>query len=83
MNNHAHLLVKSGPAGLAGFMRRLLTGHAAVLGKSQTPWQTIEEVLRWFGRTEKRARAAYRRFAARGEDKGHRPEVVGAGESGI
>jgi REP element-mobilizing transposase RayT len=28
MDNHAHLPVKSGPAGLAGFMRRLLTGHA-------------------------------------------------------
>lgn len=28
MSNHAHLLVCSGPAGLAKFMRRLLTGHA-------------------------------------------------------
>jgi REP element-mobilizing transposase RayT len=28
MGNHAHLLVCSGPAGLAKFMRRLLTGYA-------------------------------------------------------
>lgn len=28
MRNHAHLLVKSGPRGLPGFMRRLLTAHA-------------------------------------------------------
>jgi REP element-mobilizing transposase RayT len=28
MENHAHLLVRSGPGGLPGFMRRLLTGHA-------------------------------------------------------
>ena len=28
MGNHAHFLVRSGPAGLAGLMRRLLTGYA-------------------------------------------------------
>jgi len=28
MNNHAHTLLRSGPAGLPGFMRRLLTGYA-------------------------------------------------------
>jgi len=30
MNNHAHLLVRSGAAGLPAFMRRLLTGYAVV-----------------------------------------------------
>jgi len=137
MDNHAHLLVKSGPAGLAGFMRRLLTGHAVyynrryghlfqnryksivceeepyfielvryihlnplragavadlaaleryrwcghgyVLGKRQSPWLAIGEVLGWFGRTEKSARAAYRRFVAGGKDQGRRPELVGGG----
>lgn len=29
MTNHAHLLLRSGPAGLPNFMRRLLTGYAA------------------------------------------------------
>jgi len=28
MTNHAHLLLKSGPAGISGFMRKLLTGYA-------------------------------------------------------
>lgn len=28
MTNHAHLLLKSGPEGLSGFMRKLLTGYA-------------------------------------------------------
>ena len=28
MSNHAHILLGSGPAGLSGFMRRLLTGYA-------------------------------------------------------
>ena len=28
MSNHMHILLKSGPAGLSRFMRRLLTGYA-------------------------------------------------------
>ncbi|MEI6756218.1 MAG: hypothetical protein FDX18_09535 [Chlorobium sp.] len=28
MTNHAHILLKSGPAGISGFMRKLLTGYA-------------------------------------------------------
>ncbi len=28
MTNHAHILLRSGPAGLPKFMRRLLTGYA-------------------------------------------------------
>jgi REP element-mobilizing transposase RayT len=31
--NHAHLLVRSGPAGLSGFMRRLLTGYAVTFNR--------------------------------------------------
>jgi REP element-mobilizing transposase RayT len=140
MDNHAHLLVQSGPGGLAGFMRRLLTGHAlyynlrhrrhghlfqnryksivceeepyfkelvryihlnplragavpdlaslegypwcghaCVLGKRTNTWQAVDEVLRWFGRTERSARGAYRRFVAGGKDQGRRPELVGGG----
>lgn len=30
MSNHAHILLSSGPGGLPGFMRRLLTGYAVV-----------------------------------------------------
>ena len=28
LNNHAHILLRSGPNGLSGYMRRLLTGYA-------------------------------------------------------
>ena len=28
VNNHAHILLRSGPNGLSGYMRRLLTGYA-------------------------------------------------------
>jgi putative transposase len=31
--NHAHLLLRSGPAGLPGFMRRLLTGYAVTFNR--------------------------------------------------
>lgn len=30
MTNHAHLLIASGPKGIASFMRRLLTGYAVI-----------------------------------------------------
>ncbi|HMK66453.1 MAG TPA: transposase, partial [Thermodesulfobacteriota bacterium] len=33
LTNHAHLLLKSGPEGLPGFMRRLLTGYAIFYNK--------------------------------------------------
>jgi hypothetical protein len=62
-----------------GLERYRWCGHADVLGKRQSPWQAIDEVLRWFGRTEKSARAAYRRFVASGKDQGRRPELVGGG----
>ena len=28
MSNHAHVLLRSGPGGIAAFMRRILTGYA-------------------------------------------------------
>ncbi len=33
MNNHAHILVRSGPSGLPTFMRKLLTGYAISYNK--------------------------------------------------
>ena len=33
MNNHAHILLKSGDEGLASFMRKLLTGYATVYNR--------------------------------------------------
>ena len=33
MTNHAHILLRSGPAGLASFMRRLLAGYAAAYNR--------------------------------------------------
>jgi REP element-mobilizing transposase RayT len=33
MSNHAHILLRSGPAGLPKYMRRLLTGHAVTYNR--------------------------------------------------
>jgi hypothetical protein len=66
-------------ADLALLERYRWCGHAYLLGKRQNPWQAIDEVLRWFGRSGKSARAAYRRFVANGKDQGRRPELVGGG----
>ena len=33
MTNHAHILLRSSEFGLSGFMRRLLTGHAAAYNR--------------------------------------------------
>ncbi len=138
--NHAHLLLRSGPAGLPTAMRRLLTGyagtfnrrhrrighvfhnryksivveedryfrelvryinlnplraglvpnlgalarypwggHAGLLGRVPQPWLAASAVLRWFGRTTRQARHAYRRYVAEGVALGRRPELVGGG----
>jgi len=36
MTNHAHILLKSGPAGISTFMRRLLTGYAQYFNRRHT-----------------------------------------------
>jgi REP element-mobilizing transposase RayT len=140
MNNHAHLLLFSGAAGLSTFMRRLLTGyavwfnrrhrrighlfqnryksivceeegyllelvryihlnplralsvkslkeldnyrwtgHSVLVGKNRNDWQEKGYVLSQFGRKEKGAIRAYRKFMEEGKNLGRRPELVGGG----
>ncbi len=140
LNNHAHILLKSGPKGLSQFMRRFLTGyavrynlrhgrhghlfqnrfksivcdedeyfqelvryihlnplraeavkdlgeldryswcgHGGLVGRNRYPWQDRSYVLSWFGKGNKQAVNAYRRFMAEGISQGHRPELVGGG----
>jgi putative transposase len=123
MPNHVHLLMRSGPRGLSGFMRRLLTGfarswnarhnrvgyvfqgryksliceeddylltlvryihlnpiagknvsslqelrrypytgHKALMGKADWPWQSIDDVLGYFGKQAGQARMRYETF---------------------
>lgn len=140
MDNHAHILLRSGSFGLPVFMRRLLTGyavnfnlrhrrhghlfqnryksivceedpyfkelvryihlnplragqvaslarldrypwcgHAAVLGKSQHPWQDVDFLLKWFGQQKPVARKRYLSFLQAGVAEGKRPDLVGGG----
>ncbi len=54
-------------------------GHAVIAGKHEHPWQDRQYVLDWFGRTEAKAKAAYRRFVEKGVALGQQPELVGGG----
>jgi REP-associated tyrosine transposase len=140
MTNHAHILLRSGPAGLSAFMRKLLTGyavnynrrhhrhghlfqnryksivceedtyfmelvryihlnplraglvdtlpkldwyrwcgHAFVLGRRRHSWYARNDVLRWFGKTEKESARIYRDFVKNGIELGSQPHLVGGG----
>ena len=54
-------------------------GHGVIVGKLEHEWQDRRYVLAWFGRLEKQAGAAYRRFVANGAGLGKQPELVGGG----
>jgi REP element-mobilizing transposase RayT len=55
------------------------SGHAVIVGKMANDWQDRDYVLRWFGRSEGTAKAAYRAYVEAGVGEGRRPELVGGG----
>ena len=55
------------------------SGHAVLMGKMVNDWQPRDYVLRWFGRKEASAIAAYRAYVQEGVGQGHRPQLVGGG----
>ena len=140
MTNHAHILVRSGLAGLPAFMRRLLSGyaifynrrhrryghlfqnryksivceedpyfkelvryihlnplragmvdtitklgrykwcgHSVIVDHGKNRWQDIKYVLMWFGRKEREAIKAYKKFVKEGIVIGKRPDLTGGG----
>jgi len=54
-------------------------GHGVVIGKIEYEWQDRQYVLAWFGRSEKQAATAYRRFVVDGVGLGKQPQLVGGG----
>jgi len=54
-------------------------GHAVLMGRIKNDWQDRDYVLSWFGKREREARRAYRRYLSEGIDQGRRPELVGGG----
>jgi len=55
------------------------SGHSALLGKMDPPWQDCRYILSHFGKRVGRARAAYREFVKEGLSRGRRPELMGGG----
>lgn len=140
MNNHAHILLRSGNGGIPGFMRKLLTGyassynrrhhryghvfqnryksivceedpyflrlvcyihlnplraglvdsleeldsypwcgHSMIMNRKKNDWQDRDCVLAYFGKTEGRARKAYRQQVLEQSRQGRQSELTGGG----
>jgi putative transposase len=54
-------------------------GHSALMGNRNRPWQDVDYVLRYFGKTFHRARKAYLSYVEAGVDQGHRDDLIGGG----
>jgi hypothetical protein len=52
-------------------------GHSVLMGVIERPWQTVDYVLRYFGKTVRSARSAYMRYVEEGVDQGHREDLTG------
>ncbi len=66
-------------ADLRVLARYAYTGHAALCGTREVPWQTTQEILAQFGAAVRRARSRYRAFVAAGVPQGRRPDLQGGG----
>jgi putative transposase len=68
-------LVKS----LKGLRHYAFSGHGVLVGQFKNEWQDKDYVLKFFGKTEKKARDAYVSFAAKGLEEGRRTDLTGGG----
>jgi len=55
------------------------SGHSAIMGKTDRPWQDINYVLGFFGKRVSSARREYLSYVKVGYDQGHRDEFSGGG----
>jgi REP element-mobilizing transposase RayT len=55
------------------------SGHSAIMGVINRPWQDRETILVYFGKSRKRAIEKYEQFVEDGITAGGRPELVGGG----
>lgn len=62
---------------LRALERHSFSGHSAILGRIERPWQDVDQVLRRFG--PEYPLDSYRDFVAAGVGMGRRPELVGGG----
>jgi putative transposase len=70
-------------AGIVGNLEGLKdypwSGHSALMGRVERPWQDTEYVLGYFGKDQKEARRAYVSFVSKGLEEGRKPELTGGG----
>lgn len=55
------------------------SGHSVLIGNSSQPWQSVDAVLRLFGKRASAARMAYRQFVEKGIALGRRKQLSGGG----
>src|SRR3989304_1431421 len=55
------------------------TGHSAILGQVERPWQAVGELLGIFAAKSGTARRRYRAFVGDGARPGRRPDLTGGG----
>ena len=55
------------------------SGHSCLMGNIKREWQDTEYVLRYFGKTVRKARKEYASFVNTGSDEGRKNELTGGG----
>ena len=55
------------------------SGHSMLMGRKNRPWQDLDYVLGYFGKTPGRARKAYYSYMEAGVEQGRRKELTGGG----
>ena len=59
--------------------RYAYSGHSTLMGRRIRPWQDVEYVLSYFGKTPGRAKKAYYSYVEAGIEQGRRKELTGEG----
>jgi REP element-mobilizing transposase RayT len=54
-------------------------GHSTLMGQKERPWQGVEYVLQFFGKTLRVGRRKYLSYVEQGVQQGHREELIGGG----
>ncbi len=64
---------------MAALDRHPFSGHSFLMGKRKNSWQSVTEVLAFFGNNYQDARNQYRQFLEKGIEMGRQPNLVGGG----
>ena len=64
---------------LSELSRYAYSGHSAIMGRKNRPWQDVDYTLGYFGKRPGGARKAYYSYVAAGIEQGRRKELTGGG----